>query len=884
MSAPLPEIILQPNAARPEPIPPGTENCGCCEGVESDTPIRIVNRAGLSAIAYRIGAYTQFRASLHAGLSSAQLAPLANLRTRDDDDFTIGLLDAVACVADVLTFYQERIANESYLGTATERVSLEEMGRLIGYRLRPGLAAETWLAFTLETPPIPPPNVTPAPGTFISGVPEGVTLDAGLAVRGVPGPNEKPQVFETMEPVDARPAWNAMRPWLTDVRAPLFGDRVTYLRGVRNGLKAGDAVLFVGAEFTADRTSDDWDFRILESVELQPDADRTAVRWKRPLGSVKPFGSPPGKEPNVFALRKRAAVYGHNSPAWVAMSAQFQGSYVLAFPRFEGDSSTVEWPRFVISPGAASVDLDSVYNEVTPGGYVVLAKGGFNYPAEPAPADTYVELFAITNVSEVSREEFALAGKVTRLSLDGENYALFANKVRGTSAFVQSERLEFTEYPVSTDIAGAQIAVNVGADGLEPGRRLLVRGMRSADGAPLTHMATLVKATPVSSASGPRCILEISPPLPGPLRRESVFVYGNVAVARHGETVAQVLGSGDASKAFQRFELKQLPLTYRAASGELGAASELTVRVDDIAWHERDTMFGARAYQRSFTLQTDEQGRNFVQFGDGVQGARLPSGNNNIRATYRKGLGAAGNVAADSLTQPTTRPLGLKGVSNPLAAAGGTDPEEPDTARRTISLITRTLGRAVSVLDYEDFARAFSGVSKAQAQVLKLRAGPTVVITITGQDGVVLLPDNPIWTNLRAALAEGGDPHVAVRLLSHSHSTFRLGLKVKCDPDYEGPKVLTAVEAALRDRFSFAARELGQPVQQSEVIEVAHGVPGVIAVDLDFLYIPAPTPPIVPSRQTRLLAARMGVQAGEPTPAGILTLDPAPLDRLEEFK
>ena len=69
-----------------------------------------------------------------AGLSSASSA-LAALRTRENDDFTIGLLDAVACAADVLTFYQERIANESYLRTAIERVSLQEMAKLIGYRL-----------------------------------------------------------------------------------------------------------------------------------------------------------------------------------------------------------------------------------------------------------------------------------------------------------------------------------------------------------------------------------------------------------------------------------------------------------------------------------------------------------------------------------------------------------------------------------------------------------------------------------------------------------------------------------------------------------------------------------------------------------------------------
>src|SRR4029079_9804547 len=69
--------------------------------------------------------------------------------TRGSDDFTIALLDAWAVAADVLTFYNERLAQESYLRTARERISLQELGRLIGYRLRPGAAAQTALGFVL---------------------------------------------------------------------------------------------------------------------------------------------------------------------------------------------------------------------------------------------------------------------------------------------------------------------------------------------------------------------------------------------------------------------------------------------------------------------------------------------------------------------------------------------------------------------------------------------------------------------------------------------------------------------------------------------------------------------------------------------------------------
>src|SRR5260370_37310367 len=70
------------------------------------------------------------------GSSKVPIYPLKQLTTRDPSDPSIALLDAFAVVADVLTFYQERIANEGYLPTAIERRSIQELGNLIGYRLR----------------------------------------------------------------------------------------------------------------------------------------------------------------------------------------------------------------------------------------------------------------------------------------------------------------------------------------------------------------------------------------------------------------------------------------------------------------------------------------------------------------------------------------------------------------------------------------------------------------------------------------------------------------------------------------------------------------------------------------------------------------------------
>ncbi len=350
---------LVPSAkAGAEPLPSGSESCGCCDGVQIETPQVIDNRGGLSAVGYRIGEYGDFRASLQAGLSDSAFAPMTGLLTRDDSDPTIALIDAFACAADVLGFYQERIANESWLRTATERVSLQELGKLIGYRLQPGVAAEAWLAFAVETPPQRPATLKPEPGAFVTGVPETVTLDAGLRVNSVPGPGEQPQAFETVETFEARWQWNAMPALADEDRAPGFGARETWLAGTSTNLKAGDMLVFVGPQFEADPTSNRWDRRVLTAVEPDAAHQRTRVAWNEPLGSVTPLVRP-ADPPVVLAMRERAAVFGHNAPDWSSMSAEFKAAYLgLSGPDQLKPEHLKEWPNFdIYAPGGAGVSI-----------------------------------------------------------------------------------------------------------------------------------------------------------------------------------------------------------------------------------------------------------------------------------------------------------------------------------------------------------------------------------------------------------------------------------------------------------------------------------------------------------------------------------------------
>ena len=813
-----------------------TCSCGCCAGVTERTPLEVQNRPGLSAISYRVARYTDFRASMIAALTDARRPRLAALGTRDSDDFTIALLDAWAVASDVLTFYNERLAQESYLRTARERISLQELGRLIGYRLRPGVAAQTSLAFALEPPPDVPPNATRDPGSAPPVTPASVMLEAGLRVQSIPGPGEQPQTFETVEEIEARPEWNAMPASTTVTFVPGMGATHAYLAGAALNLKAGDALLFAGED--VDVQPDHWDLRILTAVVVDSVNERTRVEWDKGLGSAK-WHVTPANPPQPFALRKRINVFGHNAP--------FKG--LIDNPR-----TTNEWTFALSAQTGQYVDLDGSHPDVTVGSWVVLSK------------PTYRELFRVATVTELSRADYAVSGNVTRLELSlGENYdEQFKSAVRETTVFAVQEALDFAEAPDETDVEGDEIRVDVDVSEMRPARRLVVRGTTTSGEEAVEDAVVKGVANGTISLDGD---------LAHVFERDTVVVHGNVASATHGETVQQLLGAGRAAAPFQRFTLAHDPLTYVQSSDASGARAALEVRVNDVRWDEQPTLFDTQPSDRAYVVRTDEAGKTYVQFGDGERGARLPSGANNVRATYRKGSGAGGNVKAGALAQLIDRPLGVKGVTNPEPAEGGVDPESENAARASIPLGVRTLGRAVSLLDYEDFARAFSGVAKAQARVLRLRPGPTVVVTVAFEGGDRL-------DDLASAIRTHGDPHVQVRVLAGVTKTFRLALKVAVDAAYEADAVLSSIEAALRSAYAFKAREFGQPVFHSEIDAVCHSVAGVLAVDVDRLYITGTAAGI----SERLLAQRAAVGAnGTAIPAGVLVLDAAPFDALEQL-
>jgi predicted phage baseplate assembly protein len=830
--------------------------CGCCSGIRALTPNAVDNRPGLPEIAYRVGTHGDFLAGMLAALSSIDRHALAKLQTRDPDDPTIALLDAWAVVCDVLTFYTERLAQESYLGTAVERTSLQELGKLTGYRLNPGVAAETVLAFSLERPPAAVPG-SADPGLAPPAVPSVIMVPVGLRVQSVPGPGEQPQTFETVESIDARPEWNALPLATTEPRPPIWGRLDAWLAGSANNLQRGDAILFASPDLVNDR----WDVRLLTDVSTDPLADRTHVRWDHGLGSVYPPNDP-AAQPDAFVLRKRLSLFGHNAPVWTSMPSEFQTGYKKTFPT----SDDTEWPSFTsvtFSGGVGTVDIDGTHKDVVPGSWVVVSEEG---------DDFYRELYKVTAVAEVSRSNFAISGTVTRLTLSGEQHDF--GTPRQVTVLAVADPLTVVEAPIppARTIIGATLLVDGDATALAANRTVVLAG-KLGDGTAAAETLAIVSAT----ASGGRTALTVTPTPTAGIRQVGALVYANVARATHGEIVQQILGDGDARMRFATYPLRAGPLTFVPADTPSGSSSSLTVFVDDVAWKERLSLYGAGPHERTFVTRTEPDGTVVVGFGDGVTGSLVPSGSHNLRATYRKGLGAAGNVATGALCQPIDKPLGLKAVANPIPATGGVDPEVAEHARVSMPLPVRTLGRAVSLQDYAGFALAFTGISKAQAVVLTLRAGRTILVSVAGPDGAPV-PDTTVG-HLHDALRDYGDPLVRVAVRSARSATFRLAVKVAVAADRDTGVVLAAVQDVLRTRYGRDACDLGEPVHRSAVIAAAASVPGVVAIDLDRLYRGTGA-----TLEERLVADPPHADAnGDPVAAELLAIADAPFDWVQEM-
>lgn len=186
------ELRLVDPAAEPNP-PPGIDpvlaRCEFSFSVVCETDVDCLETAACAPVTIddpridRLGRdYPGFRRVLLDRM--AKLHP--NWQQRNPADVRVALVEALAYIGDQLSYEQDAIATEAYLGTARHRVSARRHARLVDYRMHDGLSSRTFLQLLLDdaAPAIPAGPTEAAAGTFLTGSPGDATSFDASDTRG----------------------------------------------------------------------------------------------------------------------------------------------------------------------------------------------------------------------------------------------------------------------------------------------------------------------------------------------------------------------------------------------------------------------------------------------------------------------------------------------------------------------------------------------------------------------------------------------------------------------------------------------------------------------------------------------------------------------------
>jgi predicted phage baseplate assembly protein len=356
----------------------------------------------------------------------------------------------------------------------------------------------------------------------------------------------------------------------------------------------------------------------------------------------------------------------------------------------------------------------------------------------------------------------------------------------------------------------------------------------------------------------------------------AITVYGNLVEATQGKTEDEmVLGDGDGRAVFQTFAIPKTPLTYLLDTTQVPAdLPELQVRVDRLLWKCVPSLFNASKTDRVYIVREDSDGKSFVQFGDGKTGARLPSGRGNVVAHFRTGSGARGLLKADAKPQAVNRIPGFDAAFLLEPATGGAPPETEEVARVAAPGTMQSLGRIVSLADYEAEALAVPGVIKARASWTVVDSVPLVRITILTESRAPA-DAKAAADALRSAVRIRGTSRCPIMAIQGTRRQVSVNVAVGFDATWRSEDVRQAILEALGARneetegvdgsqglFSWQRRNFGEGVHGSHVVAAVQNVPGVAWVRLNALEFARPSRIVM----SRLQPGAMAIPIG-PVPA-----------------
>ena len=330
----------------------------------------------------------------------------------------------------------------------------------------------------------------------------------------------------------------------------------------------------------------------------------------------------------------------------------------------------------------------------------------------------------------------------------------------------------------------------------------------------LTQIATTTLVNGIST----QVIFETDAAVTVPAKVGTVNGTATVSATQGFTITEEVLGTSTGAPN-QSFKLNDSPVIK----------DSVRVFVNGIEYTYSPALINNTIYDPAFTTTIDAEGNAYVLFGDGI-GGRIPTTAGTITATYRVGLGSAGNVPANKLTFFLTNAIAGVTVTNQDAAVGGDDDESTDSIRTNAPLALRALNRAVSLKDYANLALQVPGVAKAIADA-EIYTSINLYISPFGDPGVSGATTTAVFDEVAARVGEffvdKSAPNVSLTVLPPTYVDIDLDITVNLLPQYRQDILTNQSLSAVRELFSITNSFFADVIPVQYVLNTLNNVVGV---------------------------------------------------------
>lgn len=806
-------------------------------------------------------------------------------------DLGVMLVELLAYVGDYLSYQQDVIATEAYMGTARRLISLRRHARLLDYHIFEGSNARTWMQIIV--------NVDSADASSWPALPQKptrfLTQVDWLAPVVAPGSTDytqalalNPIVFEPLYALDELyEAHNEMHFYTWGARnccLPKGATKATLL-GHYPHLKKGDVLIFEEVYGPYTGVPEDADLTLRCAVRLTKDP----VLTKDPLGQLLlqtgEGAAPPTFESVVIEEEKETSeVIGDDERKMTET--------VKEVVKDAGRVETVEMTQ------KSEREHEHEEEEVFETG-----KRGRVKEKELEDEDITVEREAVRLTDTVEEK-----GRTASVEVKGQE----------VERSERDEKVEERKGDVEVERARAQL--ETGAMQVKesaPVRKAPGHGQPAQTdySLPITEIEWHIE----DALTFPLCISATTAPEHGKQYIENVSVaHGNIVLADHGLSMDSEVfdpavpeplpvlfkvpagGGGDRCTpadtipVLPRYypSLKNSPLTFAGppieryvsqsasasvnwASMDASAVALPVITLNGVqpdgkqtAWQAQPDLLQCDGTSPAFVVEIESNGTTYLRFGDGRHGM-FPEPGTQFTASYRTGNGLAGNVGGDSLVHIVSSAKNIIQVRNPLPARGGREPESVEDLRQKASSAFLTQERAVTTDDFVTLAQREASVKRAAAVQRWTGSWYTTFLAVERAGGV------PVDEACKQALAQRMQRYCLagtdLAIVGPVYVSLEIAMVVQVKDDYFRNVVKARLQDVLSNRILPTGERgyfyadnftFGQTVYISTLHSAALAVPGVASVAFTVFQ-------------------RQGIPASQGLSSGELAMDWMEIPRLE---